>query len=378
MNHKAIAGAGLIAFAALLILVLAPQSQEKGIIQIGVIAPLTGPGASLGEWMIDGVTFAQEEINAKGGINGKRVELVIEDDKCNGKSSVDAYNKLRTQNIVYFIGPLCGAARVPVLEVAEREETVLITTGLALDTAPKTSAHTFNVLPSAWSVAQKIVEFAAAEGYTVLSVLYSDDEYGKENDLAIKQYAEQHNLKLISVEKHARGSVDLRTQILKFKNDESQAVVAAAFGPEYAVFLKQASELDLNKPIFAVSSIQVPEAAIASQQTEEKVFYSYPSVSNLDSVVAFAEKFRLEDKDASLFLPMYIGAGYDALTLLVGALDTCGINDQSCVNETLAATEGYKGANGLVSFDVDGNNLAESSMEVRTLYKGEFAQYVPE
>ena len=356
---------GIIGFSA------GPKKETKTI-RIGVLAPLSGVGASLGGCMQEGVEMAQAEINAAGGINGKQVELVIEDDQCNAKVGLTAYQKLQASGINYFVGPLCGVVRVPVLAAAEHNKTLLMTTGLALVTTPETKSYTYNVLPTAWDVAQRITEFGASRGYKRISVLYADDDYGKENQLAIEEYASAHNITIPTEEKYTKGATDLRTQILKLKSDASDAVLVAAYGPDYAVFLKQAKELGLTKQILGVSSIQVPDAAKMDKETGQTVYYSYPAVSNSPSVVAFGEQYRKIKPAAGAFLPMYIGSGHDALTLLAQALKSCTNEDVACVNTALSNTQNYNGANGLISFGARGNNTAGSSIEIRVLQQGEF------
>ncbi len=371
---------GLIIFLLLIIGYKAFLREEKPeTVKIGVIAPRTGLAASIGEWMVEGVELALQEINAAGGIHGQSVELVIEDDQCNGKKGVDAYQKLHAlSGINYFVGPLCSASRVPTLEAAKNDKTVLITTGLALVTSPVTTAYTFNVLPSAWSVMQKILDFGVTTlAAKKISFLYVDDEYGKENHLATLDFLNVPSRQLVTVEKFTRGTADLRTQILKLKNDNSEVVAVVGYGPDYAVFLKQAKELGLTKPILATSNIQVPEASVASQQTGQTVYYSYPAVSNFQSVITFAEKYRRVKPDAPAILPMYIGSGYDALKILVGVLENCELDDSGCVKVALTQTNNYEGANGLISFDEKGNNSAGSAIEIRTLKNGEFGQVTP-
>ncbi len=286
---------------------------------------------------------------------------------------MDAYQKLHGgQGIQYFVGPLCGAVRVPVLQAAEQDKTVLITTGLALVTSPATKAYTFNVVPSAWAVAQKIAEFGISKGYRKMSILSTDDVYGKENALALRDYATTHAVTTPSDETYLRGTPDLRTQILKFKNDGSDVVLVAAYGPDYATFMRQAKELGFEKPILAMSNIQVPEAASMEKQTGQTIYYSYPAASSAQSVVDFANKYRKQKPDAPNFLPMYIGTGYDALKLFTKALTQCGEKDPDCIKTHFENVKDYQGVNGPITFGDKGNNVNQTTIEIRKLENGQF------
>lgn len=344
-------------------------APAENTVRIGVITSLTGPAASLGEFMHEGVRMAYE-----GGMKEKGIELVTEEDGCNGKGGVAAYQKLRAAGVRYIVGPLCGASRIPVLAAAENDEAILVTTGLALVTAPATRAHTFNVLPSVTAVTEAIFDYAAGTGgYRKISLLYPADDYGQENEIAARGRAVSSGVFLPSVEKYARGATDLRTQVLKLKTDGSDAVLVAAYGPDYAVFLKQAKELGLTKPIFAVSNVQTPEAAKMDAETGQKIYYSYPVSSGFPTVKAFGDAYRARHGGADGFVPMYVGSGYDALKILAAAVAECG-DDFKCVDMRLKGLRGYAGANGPIDFDGRGNNGAAGGIEIRVLEKGVFSR----
>jgi len=331
------------------------NKETEGPLKIGVIAPLTGPAARLGEWNLEGINKAKEEINTEGGINGRLIELIIEDGKCTGSVGINSYKKLRDLDRVnYIIGPLCLAVRIPVLKIAGEDKVVIITTGLGHSSDPSIRPYTFNALPSVEAVAKRIIEFAVKDlGYKKISLLYSQDEYGVENEISIKKLAKEFGLEIVTVEKHARGAADLRTQILKFKNDGSEAILATTYPADYVVFLKQSLELGLNKQILAGSVLQAPDVSKMQAETGQKIYYSYPITKSETPSI-------------------YVGSGYDSLELLVNALKSCKAEDVRCVEKVLASTDNYQGVNGPITFDIRGNNAAANSIEIKVLDKGKF------
>jgi branched-chain amino acid transport system substrate-binding protein len=349
-------------------------NKSNEAIRIGVMVPLTGPAAALGEWSREGILLAEKEINENGGINGRKIELVIEDDGCDGRKAVDAFKKLQSlQKIDYFVGPLCGAARIPVIKAAEGTDAVIMTTGLAYAFHPKFNVATFNVLPTVESLAEKIVEFGSGElKYKKYSHLYSEDEYGNANNTTVNSTVQKLGGTIISSEKHPRGTNDLRTQLLKFKNDGSEVLIASTYGPDYAVLLKQAKELGFNKPILGVSSLQTPEPAAINKTSGQKIHYAYPAASTYHSVVAFGDLYRKNKPQAGAFIPMYIGAGYDSLMVLSKGLDACRNLKVDCVSNHIQNLK-HDGANGPISFSANGNNDNASSIEIRVLENGKFS-----
>src|SRR3990167_1840357 len=105
--------------------------MEKSI-TIGVILPLTGSAAHLGNWALQGLQIAQNDINHKGGIDGKQIIFFIEDDHCEGLQAITAFKKLIVVDKVQFIiGPLCNAASIPIAPLAETNKIVTITLGVS-------------------------------------------------------------------------------------------------------------------------------------------------------------------------------------------------------------------------------------------------------
>lgn len=330
------------------------DNQETSTIRIGALIPLSGVGATLGEWMQKGAISAQDEINANGGINGRKIELVIEDDKCAGATGIASYRKMYdVQKIKYFAGPLCAAVRIPVLKNAENDNSLIITTGLAVTYGQNTTAKTFNVLPSATFITNNILNFAFNKlGAKNVSLLTLDDEFGKEAEMAFISEMGKKEINNPVIEKFAKGTTDMRSQIVKISKDPNDFVLVVGFTPDYAIFMRQASELGLKKTILALSPIQAPDAGKANVGTGLKIYYPHPSI-------------------APGTTPVYLGSGYDAVKILAFAIEKCG-EDTDCANTAISSLQNYPGANGAITFGEKGNINSAESTEIRVLENGEF------
>ena len=99
-----------------------PAQTSAETIKIGVSAPLTGEAATYGEGILGGVQLAAKEINDAGGIDGKMIELVVEDDKCEPTAGVSAMTKLiNVDKVVAVAGPMCSAVAGASLPIAQKE-----------------------------------------------------------------------------------------------------------------------------------------------------------------------------------------------------------------------------------------------------------------
>jgi branched-chain amino acid transport system substrate-binding protein len=349
--------------------------KNRDTVRIGVLVPLSGPGATLGQWMQKGVNAAQEEINANGGINGKKLELVIQDDGCVGATAIAAYRNIHdVKSIKYFVGPLCAAARVPVLKSSEADHTLLITTGLAVTYGQDTTAQTFNVLPSVSYITEKILKYAYASlDSKKISLLSLDDEYGKETDTVFVEKMKEQGVTKYNIEKFNKGTSDMRTQIIKLSKDDSDTVLVAGFTADYAVFMKQAAQIGLNKKIIALSPIQAPDAANANKGTGFTIYYPHPSSVDSSSAKEFLAEYKQKDPSVSEMSPVYLGSGYDAVKLLAIAISKCG-DDTTCSTKQLASLSDYPGANGSITFGDKGNVNSSESIEIRKLENGMFSR----
>lgn len=344
-------------------------------IRIGVLAPLSGTGATLGEWMKKGAIAAVDEINANNGINGKKLELVIEDDKCTGKDAVVAYQKLRSvDHLTYFAGPLCAAARIPVLKASEGDGSVLVTTGLAVTYGQNTTAKTYNVLPSVTLISKKILSYGFDSLHAKsISLLSIDDEFGKEVDFSFANEMKNRNISEYHIEKMQKGGSDFRSQIAKIAADDSDTILVAGFTPDYAVFMRQAHDMGFKKKILALSPIQAPDAAKANEGTGLTLYYPHPSATDSASAQAFLDSYQKKDPSASIMSPVYLGSGYDAVKIIALAIEKCGDNTE-CANKFIGGLSGYPGANGSITFGEKGNINSAESIEIRVLSDGRFSR----
>ena len=351
------------------------KPADASTVRIGALIPLSGPGATLGEWMQKGVLAARDEINALGGINGKLIEIVIEDDKCGGQTGIAAYRKMYDiDKINYFAGPLCAAARIPVLKASESDTSLIVTTGLAVTYGQETTAKTFNVLPNVSLIVEKIISygFESLESKNI-SLLSLDDEFGQETVIVFTEEMKKHGIANPHIEKFTKGTGDMRSQITKIINDPSDTVLVAGFTPDYAVFMKQAKDLGLKKKILALSPIQAPDAANANKGTGLKIYYPHPSLTSSDSAEKFLSEYQKKDPSASIMSPVYLGSGYDAVKIIAYAIEKCG-NDTNCAQKELSSLSNFPGANGDITFGSKGNINSSGSMEIRVLENGVFSK----
>ena len=101
--------------------------KETGTVKVGVLTPISGPAAFYGESIVNGIDCAKQLVNENGGINGRRIELVVEDSKCDGATAVTAAQKLiNVDGVSGIVGEVCSAAVISMGSIAENSKVVVI------------------------------------------------------------------------------------------------------------------------------------------------------------------------------------------------------------------------------------------------------------
>src|SRR5499427_9551358 len=114
---------GTLAAAAVALLATPTLAQIK----IGVVGPITGQYAAFGEQMVKGATMAVDEINAAGGVNGQKLELLVGDDACDPKQATAVANKMVSDKVVFVAGHYCSSSSIPASEIYKEGKVLQIT-----------------------------------------------------------------------------------------------------------------------------------------------------------------------------------------------------------------------------------------------------------
>ena len=235
----------------------AQAQQEPGItdktIRIGLFAPLSGSGMAYGFDVLNAAKMWYAKVNREGGINGRQIELVIEDDRCNANDLVAAVKKLTEQDKVFLLnGGSCSAAVVAAREYVEREKVPLVMLNASGDGAlyppSKYIYGAFSI--SQHAVGGSMVQFAnehlkaAKIGY-----INHDDAYGGWNLEAAQAQAKQLGGVNLQVQSVNPNITDVTAPMLKIRAGNPDVLLLTTYARPAALIIKKAQELGWNKPI---------------------------------------------------------------------------------------------------------------------------------
>lgn len=337
--------------------------------------PLTGELATYGEPVKRGMEFASGEINNAGGINGKSLKLIFEDDLGDPKTAVAAFNKLiDSEKVPIILGPLTSSASMATAPVAERRKVVQLSTIAGTIKLKYSGDYVFRVFASDELQAKAIVDKAInVFGSKRAAILYINNAYGQ----GIKEVAEKEYIgkggKIIAIESFNEGDKDFRTQLIKIKNANPDLIFGLSYWKEGALILVQAKELGIDTIFLGGDAWYGPIGEVSGEATELLVFtnmafgkeYRYhPKMQQF--IKAFHKKYSRE-ADA------YSATGYDAVYLAKNAIEKGGYNADG-IRKALYDTKDFVGALGKIIYDEYGDNVGVE-FDLYVIKDGETLRY---
>ncbi|MDR2133929.1 MAG: ABC transporter substrate-binding protein [Treponema sp.] len=337
-------------------------SKESDTITIGGIFPLSGSVAVYGVEARKGIELAIDEINAAGGVNGKKIALVSEDDTGNPEITVNAYRKLTAQDRVnVIIGSLTSGCTIAITSLAQAQKVVLVAP--AATAAAVTDAGDFIFRACFIDPFQGTVGGAFAANTLKAkraAVLYDN---GNDYSVGLKDNFvpafEKAGGTVVAQESYITGDVDFNAQITKIKAANPDVVYLPDYYSTVALIAKQLRAQGINTPIVGADGWD----GLTENAGDEVLngFYSnhYASDSTEPRVVNFVKDFTAKFGTVP---NAFSALGYDSMYLVRDALARAGSTDSTAVKNALAATKGSY-LTGNLSFDAKRNPVKSAVVQ---------------
>ncbi len=330
---------------------IAPAALAEDTIKIGGIGVLSGPYAVYGLAVQKGVDLYISQLNAAGGVDGKKVEVIWEDDRGEANDGVNAFNKLVENDGVVAI---IGAVITPVtLAVAEYAADI----GIPMITASSTAYDVTTDRPSVFRTcfldpfqAVQMARYAKDEGYTKVAALYDNgNDYSKGLFEAFKEEAAALGLEMVAEESAAGGDVDFKAQLTKVKDAAPEVVFLPYYGAEASLILTQSNEIGLDVHFLGADGISDIVDAIADKSLLTNMTYSDHFSTQADSQLAkdFVEAFKAAYNEEPTV--SFSATGYDAALVLTEALKK-GSTEYDDVAAAIRATD-IEAVSGKITFN---------------------------
>jgi len=349
---------------------------------IGGIFSITGPASYLGEPERNSMEMVAEEINAKGGLNGHPLKLVIYDDEGDvTKARLHAEKLLQKDQVLAIVGPSITPASMTVLEVTQKAKMPLISCAAAAGiTAPaKDRFWTFKTAQTDQMAVSRIYQYCQKHGIAKVAILTVSSAFGVAGKEQLLAQAAKFGIEVVGQEVFGDKDTDMTPQLTKLRSTPAQAVICWGVGPAPALVAKNMKQLGLTIPLIqshgAASKKFIELAAEAGEgiimPAGKLVIYTQLPDSDPQKAVCreYTEKYKAKFKAPE---SSFGGYAYDALRMLNQALAKAG-KDQAKIRAELEGTKNFVGVSGVFNMSPeDHNGLSPEAFVMVKIQKGEF------
>jgi len=355
MNKKIIIS--LIILAVVIAFFIFKDSRDSDTIKIGALFTLTGPQTTFGEAQQKSALMAVKEVNAKGGIDGRKVELFMEDSASDPKKAIDGYHILKNKGVKIFDvegSPIAVATK----DLIVGEKYFMLSSGATTPLYSDGSDLSCRMTATAKNIGPTHADYAIKNGYKRISVLAPNNEYGKglADELSNSIIAKGGSI-VIEELYDASNINDFRTSVTKIKSKQGDidAMFAINAATSAQHMFKQINDMGWDKPILSDynTMLNIPADKLSLVNGVEFIDWDYSSKPReTDSAVAkeFKERYFAEyGKNPSLLDAGY----YDGVKTILNAIEAVG-DDPKDIGEYISNLKNYNVTTGVIkSFNTD-------------------------
>ncbi len=351
---------GLVALSMMALLTTGCGNTNSNEIKIGANLEMTGNTATFGQSATNGAKLAIKQVNAKGGVLGKQITLVVADNKSDTAEAANAMQKLATQDkVIASIAPIASSS---VMAAAQVNESAKI-----LGISPTASNPNVTVDPETGKVRDYLfratfidpfqgavmANFAKNTLKAQKAAVYIENssDYAKGLGKFFKETFVQNGGNIVSDEAYLAKDTDFKATLTKIKASNPDVIFVPGYYQEVGMIIKQAREIGITVPILGADgwdSAKLPE--IAGAEALNNTFFSnhYSPDDNSPEIKNFVEAYKAEYGQVP---DAFAALSYDATMMIIEAIKRAGVEDSVKVKDELAKTKDYQGVSGSITLD---------------------------
>ncbi|MDO5755406.1 MAG: ABC transporter substrate-binding protein [Tissierellia bacterium] len=339
-------------------------TEDSGVVTIGALAPLTGNVAIYGNMATNGAKLAVEEINAAGGIDGKQIEYLVEDEQGDATEAVTAYNKLFDKGIDFLFGDITSGPTEAVAELANQDGVPMMTPTGTQDGITVDRDYIFRVCYTDSYQGNILAQYAIEElgAKTAAIMTNNSSDYSDGVAQTFKAKAEELGLEVVAEESYGNSDTDFKAQLTNIANVNPDVVVIPDYYEVIAMIAPQAKDTGIDATLIGPDGWDGVLAQLNESEydnVEGAVFTNHYSVEDDSEKVqnflaAYKEKY---DEEPASFSAL----AYDGIYLYKEAVEKAGTTDHDAVKDALKEIE-FDGVTGKLKFDENNNPIKDVSM----------------
>jgi branched-chain amino acid transport system substrate-binding protein len=345
------------------LMVLGTVTGAAADIKLGASLSASGPAAFLGDPEAKTLYMLVDDLNAKGGINGEKIELVIYDDGGDpNKARTFATRLVEDDEVVAIIGGSTTGTTMSILSVAEDEGIPFISLAGAIQIIDPVREYVFKTPHTDRMACEKIFTDMQKNGITKIGMISGTGGFGASMEAQCLDVAGDYDVEILVQETYSRQDADMTPQLTKIKStDGVEAVLNPGFGQGPAIVTRNYAQLGIDMPLYqshgvasdgfielagkkAAEGVRLPGTALLIADIMEE------GDPQKEVVIAYKTAYEEEYGEA---VSTFGGYAHDAFRLMTDAMARAGSSDPSAIRDALEATSGMVGTTGTYTFSPD-------------------------
>jgi branched-chain amino acid transport system substrate-binding protein len=336
-------------------------ADKGGTIKIGAIQPISGQVSTYGIQTRDAIKLAFSEINKSGGVLGKKLVLIVEDDEAKPEKTTAAFTKLTAQDgVPAIIGALTSKCSLAITQLAQESKVVMISPSSTNDTVTDAGDYIFRACYKDSFQGAVVAQFAfeTLNGKTAAILFDNTNDYSKGLSTNFTQKFQALGGKIVAKESYATGDKDFKAQLTKIKAAKPEVLLLPDYYSTVSLVAKQVRDIGLTIPMVGADGWD----EITNNAGDEVLgcYYSNhysPEADDPDVkkfVAAYKAKYKVEPNALAAL-------GYDSAYMIADAIKAAGSADATAIRDALAKTD-KKYVTGQIKFDANRNPVKSAIM----------------
>jgi branched-chain amino acid transport system substrate-binding protein len=345
---------------------------DANTIVIGEVAALSGGTATFGQSSHAGTQMAVDEINAGGGVLGKQLKLITEDDQSKqGEAGTVAKKLVSREKVVAMLGEVASGRSLEMAPICQKDGVPMISPASTNPDVTATGDYIFRVCFIDPFQGTVMAKFALSKGWKNVAVMTdAKQDYSVGLTKFFKEYFKANGGMITGEQSYGSGDKDFKAQLTALKAGNPEAILASGYYGETSLIAKQARELGITVPLLGGDGWDSPSLVAVAGAAIEGCFFSnhFSTEDQSPRIQEFVRKYQAKHNavpDAMAAL------GYDSALILADAIKRAGTTDGKALRDAIAATKDFDGVTGRITLDEKRN--ANKPAVVLTIKDGKYS-----
>jgi branched-chain amino acid transport system substrate-binding protein len=373
---------GIVLGIAAVVLLAAGVGHAAETIKIGAILSITGPASFLGAPEAKTLEMLVEDTNKKGGIMGRKVELIIKDSGASPEKAFSFAKQLIEEDKVFaIIGPSTSGETMKIKSLAEEGKTILLSCAAAEVIVNPVAKYVFKTPQKDSDAILKIFAQMKKMKISRIGVLSSNTGFGQAGKALVERLAPSYGITILANEVYDKAASDLTAEVTKIKAANVQGILNWSIEPAQAIVIKNARQIGIKVPIFQSHGFGNIKYVDAAGPAAEGVMFPAGRLlianelpkNHPQKSVLLKYKRDYESKCVGEECSTFGGHAYDAFLILAKGIEKAKSLDKEAVRSSIEHLNGVVGTGGIFNFSPsDHNGLNVDAFEMLVVKKGKF------